>query len=460
MAPHHAATTAGYLLRGGLLVLLAAGPLLAGAVHEVVFVPLLVGCVLAGAAAFSRARRDERHGRTLQPLPRLRWLLALHGLVLFQLLPLPLPLLRFLSPGSYTHWHHVLLDPAWAWRPISVNPPDTLRGLAFVAAFSLLFYAVFRELGERPWRRRLMLTVIVVGVTIAVVGLVQSVSGDPHRIWGFWRPRWDWAVFGTYVNGSHCAGYLLMAVALAVGFAMEHLARLRLGWQRRRLGFLALGDREGNAAIRSSAAVVVLAAGLVAAGSRGAIGAFFSTMLLLPLAARRRRRAALAIVALCGLGVLWVGLGGFFTAFAARGIQHSRLDLWTDMLPLVPRFPLFGDGLDAFSTAYMPYQTVAKVGPDWVGEAHNEYLQALFDLGVVGLVLVAGLLATVFRAALRRAGENAVELGLLGALAAVAIHNVVDFGWQIPANAATWVALAALACRERRYTSEAAHDRP
>ena len=157
--------------------------------------------------------------------------------------------------------------------------------------------------------------------------------------------------------------------------------------------------------------------------------------------------------------MLWVGLGGFFTALATRGIQHSRIDLWTDMLPMVKRFPLFGVGLDAFSTAYVPYQTVAKVGPDWVGEAHNEYLQVLLDLGVVGAVLVAALLAIVLRRALRRAGESTVELGLLGALAAVAIHNLVDFGWQIPANAATWVALAALACRQRR-TSEAAHDRP
>ncbi len=159
------------------------------------------------------------------------------------------------------------------------------------------------------------------------------------------------------------------------------------------------------------------------------------------------------------LGVAWVGLGRFFTALATRGIQHSRIDLWTDMLPMVPRFPLFGTGLDAFSTAYMPYQTVAKVGPDWIGEAHNEYLQVLLDLGVVGAILVAALLVIVFRGALRRAGDSTVDLGLLGALAAVAVHNLVDFGWQIPANAATWVALAALACRERR-TSEPPHDRP
>ena len=119
-------------------------------------------------------------------------------------------------------------------------------------------------------------------------------------------------------------------------------------------------------------------------------------------------------MALGALGVAWVGLGRFFTALATRGIQHSRIDLWTDMLPMVPRFPLFGAGLDAFSTAYMPYQTVAKVGPDWIGEAHNEYLQVLLDLGVVGAILVAALLVIVFRRALRRAARQHGRPGAAG----------------------------------------------
>ncbi|HSD26957.1 MAG TPA: hypothetical protein VLL75_06605, partial [Vicinamibacteria bacterium] len=45
------------------LVLLGAGPLLAGAVHEPVFVPLLAGSAVAGAAAFLRARRAPARAR-------------------------------------------------------------------------------------------------------------------------------------------------------------------------------------------------------------------------------------------------------------------------------------------------------------------------------------------------------------------------------------------------------------
>ena len=135
-------------------------------------------------------------------------------------------------------------------------------------------------------------------------------------------------------------------------------------------------------------------------------------------------------------------------AFETRGIKGSRLDLWADMLPLFPDFPVFGLGLNAFSTAYPLYQTVWPM--EWIGEAHNEYLQVLLDLGLVGVVLVGALLARVFRAALRGAARGGLELGLFGALLALAIHNLVDFNWQIPANAVTWIALGALALNAKK----------
>ena len=179
----------------------------------------------AGArdAPRARAARSRR-------CPAGRLLLALHALVLLQLVPLPPAVLRLVSPGSFSFYNDPLLVPLAAWRPISVSPPDTLRGLAFLAAFSLLYLAVFREMAEAAWRRRLLLTVVGVGVALTVVAFVQAVSPEPRRIYGLWRPRWDWAVFGPYVNRNHFAGYLVMAAPLAIGFALEALARLRAAW--------------------------------------------------------------------------------------------------------------------------------------------------------------------------------------------------------------------------------------
>jgi O-antigen ligase len=424
-----------------LLVLLGAGPLLAGAVHEPVFIPLLAGSAAAGIAAHLRARG----GREGSPLPGGRLLLALHALLLVQLVPLPPAVLRAVSPGSFSFYNDPLLVPLTAWRPITVSPPDTLRGLAFLAAFSLLFLAVFREMAEGVWRRRLLLTVVGVGVAITTVAFLQAMSPEPLKIYGLWHPHWDWGVFGPYVNRNHFAGYLVMAAPLAIGFALEALSRLRAAWERRRRGWLLLGEAEGSAVMRWSSVVMLIVAGLLASKSRGGVSAFAFATLLLPLASRRRRRTALAAALLVGLGVAWIGLGDIVAAFAARGIRGSRLDLWRDMLPMVPRFPVFGVGWNAFATAYPWYQTVWKT--DWIGEAHNDYLQVLLDGGLVGAALVAGLLAVVFRGALGRAGRSPLDLGILGALLGFALHELVDFNGQIPANAATGIALAALAVK-------------
>jgi O-antigen ligase len=296
-------------------------------------------------------------------------------------------------------------------------------------------------MAEAPWRRRLLLTVVGVGVALTVVAFVQAASPEPRRIYGLWRPRWDWAVFGPYVNRNHFAGYLVMAAPLAIGFALEALARLRAAWGRRKRGWLLLGEREGNAVLRWSAVVMVTVAGLLASRSRGGVSAFALAALLLPRLAHRRR-TALAVGVLVGLGLAWIGVSDILSAFEVRGVKGSRLDLWRDMLPMVPRFPLFGDGWNAFATAFPWYQTVWKT--DWIGEAHNDYLQALIDGGVVGAALVAALLAVVLRGALARATRSPLDLGLFGAIVGLAPYGP----WlqrQIPANAATWIALGALA---------------
>jgi O-antigen ligase len=430
------------VVRVSLLAALLLAPLALGAVHEPVFVPLLVVCGLAGIVSGWRAQRARARGERLAALPGRRPLVALHALILLQLVPLPPAVLRMVSPGSFAHYDRLSLLPLAAWRPISVNPADTARGLCFLVAFSLLYLAVFREFGEERWRRRLCAVVVAAGTALAIAGLLQAASLSPTLIYGLWRPRWDWGVFGPYVSKNHYAGYMLLALPLALGFTLESLQALRADWRSRRNGWLALGGSAGNAFVRRAALFLLLLVGLLAAQSRGSLVALVLALPLVPLAQRRRRAGLVVLLALALASVAWMTSGGMLRVLESRGLRSNRLALWSDAARMAVRFPALGAGWNAFGTAYVPYQTTDRY--EWYGEAHNEYLQALTDVGLVGAGLVGALLATLFRRGFKAARLGPLDAGRLASLLGLALHNVVEFNWQIPANAATFVALAAL----------------
>ena len=259
--------------------------------------------------------------------------------------------------------------PLTDWRPVSVSPPDTLRGLAFLAGMSCLYAAVFREFRATRWRRRLCGTLVAVAFVMTIVALVQAAAGTT-RIYGLFQPRWDWAVFGPYVNRNHFAGYMVLAIPLALAFAAEALEALRQAWHRRRVGWLALGEAVGNAAIRRSAEAMVLMVGLLASRSRGGLVAFAVSAASFPFAFRRRRQALLVIALVTLLGTAWVGLAGMVDHFERRGLRSSRMQLWGDVLRMAPPFLPLGSGLNGFGCCCCacgtsaPGCTATALGPD------------------------------------------------------------------------------------------------
>ena len=108
-----------------------------------------------------------------------------------------------------------------------------------------------------------------------------------------------------------------------------------------------------------------------------------------------------------------------------------------------------------------------QLRPGW---AHNDYLNALAEWGVVGTGLVAsawvllglGVLKTwpCVRGKPRDLGEErnsnkfAFVLGASLGLAAILAHSVVDFNMHIPANAILAIALMALLSSHLRFATE------
>ena len=126
-----------------------------------------------------------------------------------------------------------------------------------------------------------------------------------------------------------------------------------------------------------------------------------------------------------------------------------RLDTWKDTLRLAASSPLLGHGLGAFHDAYPRFKR--GHGILRVEHAENDYLETLAETGALGLGLALAGLALVFVSAGRAPGPepsavvHGVRQGAVAALAALAVHSLVDFNLRIPSNAALAALVAAAA---------------
>jgi O-antigen ligase len=114
--------------------------------------------------------------------------------------------------------------------------------------------------------------------------------------------------------------------------------------------------------------------------------------------------------------------------------------------------PVLGWGLGTFPTAYPSYRTFYT--NYFINEAHNDYAQLLVETGLLGFALMLWFLVRLFgctRVSSRRwefKWDGALSLAALLGCTGILFHSFVDFNVQIPANAAFFYVLTALAASE------------
>src|SRR5207248_1613684 len=85
------------------------------------------------------------------------------------------------------------------------------------------------------------------------------------------------------------------------------------------------------------------------------------------------------------------------------------------------------------------------------GNAHNDYLELLAELGAIGFLIPAALMTLVFfraaRAAVAGPGKETRLLGsaCAGGIAAALIHSLTDFNLYVPAHAMALAWISGLA---------------
>jgi hypothetical protein len=217
---------------------------------------------------------------------------------------------------------------------------------------------------------------------------------------------------------------------------------------------------EGSAATREREGAIVLAATLVltgaaALGSRLAArrGAPADRPLALPGWTRWATVAAIAALLIVPI----VAAGGRQQAPPATGATSARLGslgsnryaYWRVAVQTGAHHPLAGVGASGFRVAWLQHRNVDEA----VRDAHSLELETFAELGLVGVALLAALLAGVAlatRAALR--ADAALAAGPAAALAAWAFHSAIDWDWEMPALTLVAVVLAGALLADREET--------
>jgi len=118
-------------------------------------------------------------------------------------------------------------------------------------------------------------------------------------------------------------------------------------------------------------------------------------------------------------------------------------------LPLLFERPVTGQGAGSFEAVFPKYP-----GDDirlHFDHAHNDFLQFAIEFGLLGLIPLAGFVLLALwhglRALWRKRStyRSGVAFGAVMGILALLFHSATDFNLQIPANAATFVVLGAIA---------------
>jgi O-antigen ligase len=158
-------------------------------------------------------------------------------------------------------------------------------------------------------------------------------------------------------------------------------------------------------------------------------------------------------VACVAILVCWLGSSELLLRLAPAGFTAEstigRAAIYRDSLRMLPGHWLLGRGAGTFSEVFPHFRSFHS--DLLVNEVHNDYLQTLIETGIVGFAALLSFVAMLYRRAMRSVvretsdRNRSLRMAALTGCTGLLIHGLWDFNLQIPANAAWFFVLAALA---------------
>ncbi len=325
---------------------------------------------------------------------------------------------------------------------LSLDPRMALENL-WIPLTDLLLFFVMVDVLQRGRETLLVETQFLLTALVVMLALAQL--GSWWFGWGFATSTIGWAsVVGADVSLPLPRLFVPLGVSTWLAAYTAPLAVLAgaWGWAARRRGV-----RYGFWLLAALLALI-----MVLTGSRGgwiSLGAGAALLIALQLfdnpRFRQMARRYLPLLLIAGAGAAAVMVLAVLRLSADTGHSSGdvlRFDLWRGAVQIAGDHPFLGVGPGLFGQAYRLYRDPSYVD-NRLGTAHNFYLNALAETGMVGVLIALALGVVLIRAWWRNwrsADTSGRRIRLAGAFAAL-----VGFGIQSGFDTFTSVPLVLLA---------------
>ncbi len=326
---------------------------------------------------------------------------------------------------------------------------DTIAGALLYCAYGMLCFLAGQTLRRGSQARPLAMVFAIYGSVIAAFALLQGISSNGKLYWVVSLTHGG-AIYGPYVNHNHYAGLMELLVPIPLVLSFTRLA----------------GEKER---IASGIAAAIMVVTIFLSGSRGGMIAIFIELVILAVLLLRQRvefvrqkkglqiAVSLAAFVLVLVSLLtWLGgkeltsrVSSISTETRTELSGGMRLSIDRDSLRMFRDKPVLGWGLGTFPTVYPEFRTFYT--NFFVNAAHNDYLQLLSEMGLLGFGTMIWFLVVLYRHALPKIGNwmsdvsGATTLACTLGLSGILIHSLLDFNLQIPANAAIFYVFCTIA---------------
>src|SRR5271155_1270446 len=324
---------------------------------------------------------------------------------------------------------------------ITPYPFLTRVELLKLVAYFLVFFLCTQAFRERPDLNSLAWLLMFLCFGVSLFGIVQRFTSDGTIYW-FQKLTLGGDPFGPFVNRNHFAGFAELTVP--VGLAL----------------MIFRGLRRDTFPLASLLTIVPVGA-LILSGSRGGIVGFGFELVVLALMVRARKRspeaprlAALALVGFAAIALIgWLGtskvIERFSTLHSGDVSLARRATMVRGAVHVFLAHPVAGCGLGSLVAVYPRFETFYDGLV--VDHVHNDYMELLAEMGLVGGLFGGAFLWILFRDARRgfiaEQGHfsRAVHAAGITAVCGLLLHSLVDFNLHIPSNVLLFLLQAHLA---------------